>query len=566
LRTLAGKGWIEPCRLVPATSPPPPGNPEQHRVTLNREQGRAVGAVADAFGRFRPFLLEGVTGSGKTEVYLRLIERALARQLQVLVLVPEIGLTPQLHRRLQRRIEAPLAVLHSGLPEGERATAWLRARDGQAAVLLGTRSAVFTPLPRLGLILVDEEHDLSFKQQDGFRYSARDVAVRRAQLQLCPVVLGTATPSLETLHNARSGRYGWLRLRERAGSARPPRLDLLDIRSQPLRAGLSPVLLRMMEEQLAAANQVLLFLNRRGYAPVLICHDCGWVAECPHCDARLTLHRSVNRLCCHHCGYQRGLISACAACGGADLRRLGQGTERLEGDLSELFPAVSLARIDRDSTRRKGEMERLLNAARQGEHGILLGTQMLAKGHHFPNVTLVGILDLDQGLYGTDYRASERMAQLLVQVAGRAGRAEKAGRVVVQTRHPDHPLLLTLIRQGYAAFAEEALRERASASLPPFSYQALLRAEASQPELAQRFLQEAQAAAAVQARGDVELWGPVPAPMERRAGRFRAQLLVQAPRRRPLQAFLLRWVPELYRLRDVRRVRWSVDVDPQEVL
>ncbi len=564
LRALAARGWVEPCRIasVPRTG-------ERASATgpeLNPHQRRAVDAVRGALGGFCVFLLEGVTGSGKTEVYIRLLQTLLAAGRQALLLVPEIGLTPQLLRRLGARLDAFTVTLHSALGAGERERAWRCAAAGEAALVLGTRSAVFVPLPRLGLILVDEEHDLSFKQQDGFRYSARDLAVLRAQRARCPVVLGSATPSLETVHNARSGRYTRLELPRRAGEAVPPELLTLDIRAQPLRAGLSPVLLRLMREELENGNQVLLFLNRRGFAPVLTCHACGWVGECPRCDARLTLHLAAGRLWCHHCGWMRAVPGACPDCKETDLRPLGRGTERLEAELRDLFPGISPARIDRDSTRRKGELERLLGEARRGEIPLLLGTQMLAKGHHFPGVTLVGILELDQGLYGADFRAPERMAQLVVQVAGRAGRARRPGRVVLQTRHPNHPLLLSLQRQGYPAFAAAALEERRQAGLPPFSHQALMRAESRDEKAASEFLERAARAAADIASKGVAVLGPVPAPMERRDGRYHIHLLAQADRRSDLQAFLTTWLVRVRALKGGSNVRWSLDTDPQEML
>ncbi|MEJ1421779.1 MAG: primosomal protein N' [Candidatus Sedimenticola sp. (ex Thyasira tokunagai)] len=562
LTRMESKGWVASSEeLLEAVV---------ERVTeaapqLHSEQHSAVDAVVEAGDEFAVHLLDGVTGSGKTEVYLSLIKVCLEQERQALVLVPEIGLTPQLMRRFERRIGGGLVVLHSGLAAGERERAWHEARLGRARVILGTRSALFTPLPRLGLILVDEEHDLSFKQQDGFRYSARDIAVIRGQRANCPVVLGSATPSLESLHNARSGRYQHLRLTRRAGEAKPPRLDLLDIRSVRLQAGVSPVLMRMMKEELAVGNQVLLFLNRRGYAPVLTCHDCGWVAQCRRCDARMTLHATSGILWCHHCGSQKRLPHRCPECNGDDLRPLGQGTERLEELLVQQLPEVAIVRIDRDTTRRKGSLEKLLQEIKEGKHSLLLGTQMLAKGHHFPDVTLVGILDVDQGLFSADYRAAERMAQLIVQVAGRAGRAEKPGRVVVQTRHPDHPLMQLLVREGYGAFAVEALAERKETQFPPFSYQALLRAEGPKEGTPREFLDEAAALAGELAQQDIELWGPVPAPMERRAGRFRAHLLIQSSRRGVLQKLLSQWIPQLSKLKSSRRVRWSIDVDPQEM-
>ncbi len=563
LRALEEKGWVEPCELEPQQIPP---TPEGSRLTLNPAQREAIATVSSRLQGFSAFLLNGVTGSGKTEVYLGLIEAVLAAGRQVLVLVPEIALTPQLMQRFQSRIHAPIALLHSGLSEQNREQGWLAASRGEAALVLGTRSAIFTPLPQLGLIIIDEEHDLSFKQQDGFRYSARDLAIVRAQRQGFPVLLGSATPSLESLHNVATGRYQGLDLPERAGGAQPPRINLLDIRSAPLNGGLSPALLERLKTELAAGNQVLLFLNRRGYAPVVICHHCGWLSECPRCDARMTLHLHTQLLWCHHCGHQRRLYRECPKCSSSDLRPLGQGTERLEEVLTGQFPNHPIARIDRDSTRRKGALEKLLNAIHDGHYRILLGTQMLAKGHHFPDVTLVGILDMDQGLFSADYRAAERMAQMVEQVAGRAGRASKPGRVLIQTRHPDHPLLQTLIHQGYNAFAQVCLDERRQAALPPFSYQALLRAEATSSEKPVRFLEDAAQQAAHFDTQGVELWGPVPAPMERRAGRIRAHLLIQASHRRALHQLLRQLIPSLGKLKSARHVRWSIDVDPQEML
>ena len=563
---LRAKGLVESCRLDPKADtacPPALVGPEP-----NPDQSRALETVQAALGEFAPFLLEGVTGSGKTEVYIRLIQAVIDSGRQALVLVPEIGLTPQLQERLRKRLPGPHALLHSALDEGERERAWHRAASGRATLVLGTRSACFVPLPRLGLVLVDEEHDPSLKQQEGFRYSARDLAVRRAQLAGCPVVLGSATPSLETLQNARAGRYRRLRLPRRAGGASDPAVSLIDIRGQPLTAGLSPLLREHLAAHTARGNQVLLFLNRRGFAPVQTCHDCGWVGVCPHCDARLTLHLRPARLWCHHCGWFRPAPPACPECGGLDLRTLGLGTERLEDELRGLFPEVPLARIDRDSTRRKGELDRLLAAVRREEILILLGTQMLAKGHDFPGVTLVGILDLDQSLYAADFRAPERTAQLIVQVAGRAGRGERPGRVVLQTRHPEHPLLQSLLQGGYPGFAEVALEERAAARLPPFTHLALLRAEAPTQELPMEFLRRARALAqGLDAPGPgIQILGPVPAPMERRAGRYRAQLLVEGERRPGLQRFLTPWVATLRALPRTGGLRWSLDVDPQDML
>ncbi len=563
IRRLREKGLIAECLL---DETPPPSRQAVSGPPLNAEQAEAVCAVGEALGGFAAFLLQGVTGSGKTEVYLRLAERVLARGDTVLVLVPEIALTPQLARRFRERLGGGVALLHSGLNDGERERAWQRVRQGRDRVVLGTRSTVLYPVDRLGLVIVDEEHDASFKQQEGFRYSARDLAVIRAQRAACPVVLGSATPSLESLRNVEQGRYRRLWLRARAGGARPPEVRLLDVRDQPLRSGISDPLLREIGRTLAAGEQVVVFLNRRGYAPVLACHACGWLSDCPRCDARQTLHRAQGLLWCHHCGSQRRLPAACPECGSSELRPLGQGTERIEQVLAAEFPEVPLIRIDRDATARKGSLDRLLEQVRTAGPALLVGTQMLAKGHHFPAVTLVGVLDADGGLFSADFRAPERMAQLLVQVAGRAGRGERPGRVLIQTRYPDHPLLQTLVREGYEGFARAALRERAEAGWPPFSHQALLRAEATRPEPPLDFLRGLAEAADGDLPDGVELWGPVPAPMQRRQGRYRAHLLVQAARRDALHPFLDRLLAIARARPEARRVRWSLDVDPVDLL
>ncbi len=561
LRNLIAKGLVEAA----SRSEPQPC-PDVNAPRLNHAQKAAVDSLCGNLNASGAFLLDGVTGSGKTEVYLAVIERVLAAGRQALVLVPEIGLTPQLLERFRRRLGTGLAVLHSGMADRERTHAWLAARDGHAGVIIGTRSALFTPLSNPGLIIVDEEHDLSLKQQDGFRYHARDLAVVRASQAGIPVLLGSATPSLESLHNARRGRYHHLHLPMRAGDARPPSLHLLDLRGQPLQQGLSAPLVQRIRRHLDNDGQVLLFLNRRGYAPVLMCHACGWVAGCHRCDARLTWHQRADRLRCHHCGHERRVNCACPNCGSGELHAVGQGTERLEQTLNSIFPDAEVARIDRDSTRRRGAMEALMERARSGRARILLGTQMLAKGHHLPNVTLVGILDCDQGLFGADFRAPERLAQLVVQVSGRAGRESRTGEVILQTHHPDHPLLNTLLRDGYGVFAREALAEREQAGLPPYGYLALLRAEAAAEQQPHGFLEQARQAGEQQDPGEVLLMGPVPAPMERRAGRYRAQLLFQCAERAPLQRLLARLVPVLHGLPAARRVRWSLDVDPQEML
>lgn len=565
LRTLRDKGWVE------TTVPVNPADPifslshsAPPLLALNPAQAEAVVTISATLDRFQVFLLEGVTGSGKTEVYLRLIEAVLAQGRQALVLTPEIGLTPQLLARFRERLPGPLATLHSGLNDQERLNAWLLARAGIAKVVVGTRSAIFAPLRTPGILIVDEEHDPSFKQQDGFRYHARDLAVMRGRQLGIPVVLGSATPALESVQNTLNGRYRLLRLPERAGGGTEPPIFILDVRRQPLIEGLSQPLLERMRLHLARDEQVLLFLNRRGFAPVLFCHECGWMSQCRHCDARMTLHLRRHRLICHHCGDSRPVEPACPMCGSVDLRAVGHGTERLEAALRQEFPTVGIARMDRDNTRRRGSLETLLADIHNGDCRILIGTQMLAKGHHFPEVTLVGIVDADQGLYGIDFRSSERMAQLILQVAGRAGRADKPGTVVIQTHHPDHPLLRTLASQGYPAFAAAALAERQAALFPPFACQALLRAEAVDPERATAFLNAARQCAEPIADG-LELLGPAPAPMERRAGRYRAHLLVQAAHRQNLHRFLNLWIAQLWTQPVDRQVRWSVDVDPVDL-
>lgn len=565
LRALHDKGWIE-ASDPPVSQRGDPTQPAAQRPALSDAQRPAVDALTAAVGRFQAFLLEGVTGSGKTEVYLRLIEPLLETDRQALVLVPEIGLTPQLVARFEKRFALPLSVLHSGLSDSERLDAWRRAADGESRIVIGTRSAIFTPLARPGLIIVDEEHDASLKQQEGFRYSARDLAVWRARQAGIPVLLGSATPSLESLYNVRRGRYRHLHLPERAGDARLPRLYLLDARRHPMQALLCEPLLERMRDHLNAGGQVLVFLNRRGFSPVLLCHDCGWVADCPRCDAHMTVHREQRQLRCHHCGHQRAIDSGCPSCGSTELIAVGLGTERLEQVLAQRFPEARILRVDRDTTRRKGSLQAALASARSGEARILLGTQMLAKGHHFPGVTLVAIVNVDQGLFGSDFRASERMAQLIVQVAGRAGRGEREGEVLIQTHQPEHPLLQQLVRHGYDGFAQAALAEREAAGLPPFSSLALLRAQAPTAEAPMAFLESARRQALALADEGVQLWGPVPAPMERRAGRYRAQLLLQAAQRTDLQHLLKHWLPALEQDKTGRKVRWSIDVDPLDML
>jgi primosomal protein N' (replication factor Y) (superfamily II helicase) len=580
-RALVARGWLSTVALAPVASEAPDPSPlaVSPGPEPNEEQRLAIDTVCGSLGAFAGFVLHGVTGSGKTEVYLRVVERALRLGRSALILVPEIGLTPQLVDRFRRRFAAPMAVLHSALTDHERLLAWREAFSGRARVVLGTRSAVFAPVPDLGVIIVDEEHDTSFKQHEGgFRYSARDLAVVRAQRAGVPVVLGSATPALETLQNVATGRYHRLLLTRRAAEAAPPRLSLIDLRSSAVRAGISTPAVQAIERHLAAGGQVLVFLNRRGYAPTLLCTACGWLAPCRDCDARLTVHLAAARLRCHHCGADTALPERCPQCGFA-VKAVGQGTERIEETLAALFPDAPCIRLDRDVVRRRGDMEAAMRRMASGEARIMVGTQMVTKGHDFPNVTLVVVLNADQGFFSTDFRAPERLAQTIVQVAGRAGRGEKAGEVLIQTEFPDHPLLRSLLAEGYDGFARAALAERRQASWPPFSRLAAVRDSAKTAEAALAFLTEARKAAedlraarsgsALGSRTEsraIRLLGPAPAAMAKRAGRYHAQLLVESADRSALHRFLDAWLPALESLPSVRRVRWALDVDPVEIL
>ena len=531
---------------------------------LTAEQATALDALRhDAQGKFSVTLLQGVTGSGKTELYLRRAAEVIAAGQQVLVLAPEIGLTPQLGERFARRFGAGVASYHSAMLESERTQAWLRTRAGLAPVVVGTRSAAFLPFRNLGLVIVDEEHDGSYKQQDGLRYSARDLVIVRAQRLGIPVILGSATPALETLQNARSGRYRHARLTRRIHSVAPPVIRQLDVRSRPLNNGISAPLFEAIGKHLSVGGQALIFINRRGYAPVLLCHDCGWQAPCKHCDARLTLHRSRGRLICHHCGAQQAVPAQCGACHSKALMPVGQGTERVEDGLRAAFPKHRVERFDSDRMRKRGQLEHLLGDIRSGAIHILVGTQMLAKGHDFAGLSLVGILDVDSALYGADFRALERMGQLVTQVSGRAGRAEKPGEVILQTHEPQHPMLRQLLEHGYSEFCESLLEQRRESGLPPFRHLALLRAEAPLQAQALRFLQDARDH--LPAAKSIDVLGPVPAPMEKRAGRYRAQILLQSSSRAALQKTLSAWIPPLDELASARKVRWSVDVDPVDL-
>jgi primosomal protein N' (replication factor Y) len=531
-------------------------------LPLTTAQSSAVDTIIDSLGRFKPFLLSGVTGSGKTEVYLRAAAAVIERGTQVLLLVPEIALTPQLEATVRERFpDVAMATLHSGLNESERLRNWLAAHAGEARILLGTRLSVFTPLPELGLIIVDEEHDVSFKQTEGFCYSARDVAVVRARQRDVPVVLGSATPSLETYYNATSGRYALLELPVRI-NARPPRIASIPMRGAHAPEGLSSQLLDAIAQRLARGEQTLIFINRRGFAPVLMCHNCGWLSGCHRCSAQLVLHMPARELHCHHCGHKTRVPNACPECGNPALAPVGQGTQRVETALAYEFPSARILRIDRDSTRPKHAWTTMRTLIRAREVDILVGTQILAKGHDFPHLALVGVLNADAMLYSADFRASERLYALLTQVAGRAGRGEADGEVLIQTEFPEHPLYGALRAQDLARFATGLLDERRRAGFPPFVHQALLRAEATKVQSALQFLEHAKEIG--RALGDVDLYDPVPATMVRLAGRERAQLLVQSPSRPQLHTFLAAW-RDLLMQEKSRAARWTLEIDPAEL-
>ena len=560
------KGWVEEKRLE--RPPKILGAVELRSLPeLTAEQSVAVEAITAQFDQFHTWLLQGVTGSGKTEVYLRLIEKALATGKQTLVLIPEINLTPQLEAVFHARfVSTSIVSLHSGLNDTERLRGWLEAQQGEARIILGTRLAVFTPLPDLGLVIVDEEHDTSFKQQDGLRYSARDLAVFRAKQAHIPVVLGSATPSLESYHNALTGRYRHLRLSQRAfKNAALPQVECVDMRAEKPLNGLSAKLIRAIKDCLMQQKQCLIFINRRGYAPVLMCQSCGWTAVCQRCSSRLVVHLMEKKLSCHHCGHRESFPFACPQCGDQDIKPFGRGTQRIEETFAELFPAARIMRIDRDSVSRKNAWQDILRAIHRNEVDILIGTQLLAKGHDFPNLSLVGILDSDVSLFSTDFRAGERLLAQLMQVSGRAGRAEIAGRVLIQTAYPDHLIYQAIRQHDYDVLAQHILSERKIAGFPPYVYQVLLRAEAHSLKSVIDFLSAAykQAQSIVASDKSIEIFDPVPAAMTRLKGMERAHLLVQSGARKSLQLFLMHWCKQLNALSS-HKVRWVLDVDPIE--
>lgn len=545
--------YLLPARADTPLSPPLP---------LNPEQAVALTVISEQLHQYQCFLLQGVTGSGKTEVYLQVIAKVLEQGKQVLVLVPEIGLTPQLLARFTARFAQPIAVIHSSLNESERQVAWQLAKESKVKMVIGTRAAVFTPMPDLGLIVIDEEHDTSLKQMEGVRYSARDTALMRAHLANVPIILGSATPSLESVHNGKQNKYRLLRLTHKALSTTPLHFQLVDLRSQTLQHGLAATTLQTINEHLQKQNQVLVFINRRGFAPVLLCHQCGWMVDCRACDSHLTLHKQTGQMICHHCGLTQRTPHQCRSCQCKELIPVGAGTQRVHEFLSSYFPNTEVLRIDRDAVRKKNSLEEHLERINRGEAQLIIGTQMLAKGHHFPRLSLVVVLDVDAGLYNQDFRALEQLGQLLTQVSGRAGRAEHAGQVLMQTHVPDHPLLNVLIQQGYDDFADALLTTRQQAQLPPFHYLAVIRAQGKVSANVLKMLH----ATKEQMKGHpVTVMGPAPAPLPRKNNQYRMQLLIKSPSRKVLKTSLTH-VREWLTLNKLSNgIRWNVDVDPMDL-
>lgn len=559
------KKQITQCILEAQDFKPQAMTLAQMPLTPNDEQKRAIQNILKARHSYHAFLLDGLTGSGKTEVYLQVMQEVLKQGKQVLVLVPEIGLTPQTVSRFQSRFHCHIALLHSGLNDSKRLQAWQSAQTGKASIVIGTRSAIYTPLPHLGLIVLDEEHDLSFKQQEGFRYHARDVALYRAHLENCPIILGSATPSIDSYALVEQGKMTRLELDQRAGVAVMPKMHVIDLKVAQKQNGISQQLIHEVQKRLDKKEQVLIFLNRRGYAPVLICESCGWQAKCPHCDANFTVHRQpYQHLHCHHCGTIHRMPEHCPQCQHSELKPIGLGTAKVEENLQALFPNFEVIRVDRDSTSRVGSWQKIYNKIQKSEPIILLGTQMLAKGHHFPYVTLVAILDIDSGLLSVDFRATERTAQLIIQVAGRAGRGEKKGEVYLQTLRPDHPLLNTLLESGYRSFAKQTLKERKAAWMPPYRYAALLRCESKDQELNQSFLQEHAQALRQASENSIDIWGPIPAPMERKAGRYQAHMVLLSKDRARMHFYIRQWWQNVWHNKP-HGMKLSLDIDPQEL-
>jgi primosomal protein N' (replication factor Y) len=531
-------------------------------LALHPEQAQAVDAISQALGQYRCFLLQGVTGSGKTEVYLQVIAKVLESGRQVLILVPEIGLTPQLLARFTARFDVSMVVMHSQLNETQRQIAWQLAKEKRVSIVIGTRSSIFTPMPDLGLIVIDEEHDGSLKQMEGVRYSARDTALMRAHAANIPIILGSATPSLESLYNCTQQKYSLLRLTHKALTTTPLHYQLIDLRAQTLKHGLAEPTLKAISDHLETQNQVLVFINRRGFAPVLLCHQCGWKAGCKACDTHLTLHKQLKQMICHHCGLTQGVPTFCLSCRGKELIPIGSGTQRIFEFLNTHFPNVAIARIDRDEVRKKDALDEHLDKISRGETQLIVGTQMLAKGHHFPRLSLVVVLDADAGLYNQDFRAVEQLGQLITQVAGRAGRAEYPGSVVIQTHLPTHPLLNLLIREGYDAFANELLTTRKIAKLPPYHYMAVIRAQGKVEAHVFKFLQSVKEQIKKQ---PIQAMGPAPAPLARKANQYRMQLLIKSPSRKLLNQALTQVRESLMSAPLIQGIRWNVDVDPMDL-
>lgn len=583
LRKLQDKGWAtcseleqgsvrqsscdQNCLELNASSSSNTGAQPISRHSLTPEQKSVVEQVLAKTQEFHPVLIDGITGSGKTEVYLNIIEHVTQTGQQALVLVPEIGLTPQTIRRFESRFPNKVASIHSGLTDKQRLNHWLKARAGIVDIIIGTRSAVFTPFKNLGIVIVDEEHDLSFKQSDGLRYSSRDLSLFRGQIEQVPVILGSATPSLETLYNAKHKNFSHLLLKQRATGATLPEITIENCKDQPLQEGFTKPLLNKMYQHLKKNQQVLVFINRRGFAPVLLCHRCSWMADCKRCDAHLTLHQSKQNdyLQCHHCGGYQSLPTQCPQCHAADLLAVGQGTERVEQFLSSYFSQYPIQRIDRDTTRRKSAMSDFVDAAKKGDTKILVGTQMLAKGHHFPKMSLVVILDIDGALFSSDFRAQERAAQLITQVSGRAGRSETEGEVVIQTHYADHSLLADLKNKSYSELAQRLLQERKDTLLPPYSHIALFRAESLKKQDAQDFLREV-SSLFTNSNDALEVLGPVACTISRKAGRFRFQLMLNSSNRAQLHQLIAQHLPTIESSKRASKIRWSLDIDAQDLL
>ena len=561
----AEQGWIETTEAAKSVLESCHGQASHSEFVLNADQQKASDEIQTAFGKFQPFLLYGITGSGKTEVYFDAMAKVLAQGRQVLFLLPEINLTPQLLKRVESRFaDVPTAVLHSQMAAGKRTQDYLRAMLGQAKLVIGTRLAVFTPLPDVGLIVVDEEHDGSFKQDNELRYHARDLAVWRAKQSGCPVVLGSATPSLESWHKAQSGAYRLLQLTERAhASAQLPQVEILNVGRLKLDNGFSPQALQLLKQNFEAGGMSLVYLNRRGFAPALFCGDCGHTFGCPNCSAKMVLHQRARQLRCHHCDHREPIPFKCPDCGNQDLTAVGHGTQRVEETLCAFLPKAAVVRVDRDSTAHKNDWADLYRRIADNEIDILVGTQMLAKGHDFARLNLVIVLNADGSLYSADFRAPERLFAELMQVSGRAGRADKPGKVLIQTQLPEHPVFAAVKAQDYAVFAENELNERQMFAMPPFGFQTAVRADAPRVADAMEFLNAAKETLAPLLPESVSQFGAAPMLMVRLAERERAQIFLESTSRQDLHRAVSLWVQVLQQNRD-GKIRWSVDVDVQE--